>query len=136
MENILPDLQACLLCEDVRNEVNGQQSLVGILAAIPAPQVPVGFFKLCVWSRWCGGMGNFLQQTYLLNAVDEKPIATAEVRFALQSMESNATNVNFFGGLQFPQYGVYHVEVHLEGELRLRFPFSVVPVNRATPSNN
>lgn len=133
MERIFPDLQSAVLCEDVRNELNGQQTLVGVLTAIPAPQVPVAFFKLCVWSRWCGGAGSFHQRTLILNAADESPLATAEVNFTLQSLEANATNVNFFGGLQFPAHGLYHVEIHLEGELKLRFPFALVPTTAGGP---
>ena len=34
---ILPDLQSCVLCEDVRFEINGMQTLVGVINVIPAP---------------------------------------------------------------------------------------------------
>jgi hypothetical protein len=131
-ETILPDLQAALLCEDVRNELGGAQTLVGILPAIVTPSVPVGFFKLCLWTRWCGGTGTFTQQSYLLNAEDEKALISAEVRFTLNNLESHATNVNVFGGVQFPTFGLYHAEIHLEGELRMRFSF---PVLQAQPGS-
>lgn len=129
MELIYPDLQAAVLCEDVRNEASGQQTLVGIISAIPAPATPVGFFKLCLWTRWTGGSGTFVQKSYLLNAEDEKPLIGAEVRFTLNNLESHATNVNVFGGVQFPSFGLYHAEIHLEDELKLRFSFPVVRVN-------
>ena len=35
---ILPDLQSCVLCEDVRHEFNGMQTLVGVINIVPAPQ--------------------------------------------------------------------------------------------------
>ncbi len=128
MEQIHPDLQASVLCEDVRNEIGGLQTLVGIIAAIPAPALPVRFFKLCLWSRWCGGQGNFLQQSFILGPEEGEPIVSAEVKFTLQNMEANATNVNFFGGIQFSNFGIHHVEIHLNKQLRLRFPFNVVQV--------
>lgn len=128
MEKIAPDLQAAILCEDVRNEVGNQQSLIGIIAMIQTPSVPVGFFKLCLWARWCGGTGTFVQQSYLLDAETEKPLVSSEVQFSLNSLESHATNVNFFGGVQFPSFGVYHIEIHLDGELKLRFAFPVMRV--------
>ena len=34
---ILPDLQSVVLCEDVRCEVKGVQTLVGVLSVVPAP---------------------------------------------------------------------------------------------------
>jgi hypothetical protein len=129
MEMIYPDLQAAVLCEDVRNEASGQHTLVGIISAIPTPTAPVGFFKLCLWTRWTGGNGTFTQHSHILNAEDEKPLISAEVRFTLNNLESHATNVNVFGGVQFPAFGLYHAEVHLEGDLKLRFSFPVVRVN-------
>ena len=43
-------------------------------------------------------------------------------------MEGHATNVHYFGGVQFQQYGLHHVEIYLGDELRLRFPLPVVRV--------
>lgn len=131
-ETILPDLQACVLCEDVRAEVSGQNTLVGVIAAIPAPMLPIGFFKLCLWSRWVGGQGRFRQRSVIVGCDDDdQPITQAEIEFQLKNMESQATNVHFFGGVQFQKYGVYHVEVYLEEELQLRFPLPVVQVKQS-----
>ncbi len=128
-ETILPDLQAALLCEDVRAEMSGQQTLVGVLSAIPTPTVPIGFFKLCFWTRWCGGLGNFSQRTVIVDTEEEKPIAEASVNFSLQHMSANATNVHFFGSLQFQRFGVYHIEVYLDQQLQLRIPLPVIKID-------
>ena len=40
------------------------------------------------------------------------------------------TNVHVFGGVQFQQYGIYHVEIHLDSELKMRFPLPVVRVQQ------
>jgi hypothetical protein len=127
-EVILPDLQACVLCEDVRQEASGQHTLVGIIGMIPAPTLPIGFFKLCLWTRWCGGVGQFTQQSAILTPEDETPIAESEVEFHLPALDAHATNVHVFGGLQISTPGVYTVEVKLDGELRLRFPLPIVEV--------
>jgi len=124
-----PDLQAALLCEDVRTEIAGQQSLIGVLSAIPAPALPVRIMKLCLWTRWGNGVGRFNQRSLILDG-DEEVIAKAEVTFALKELNSHATNVHFFGGLQFPKYGVYHVEIHLDEDLRQRFPLAVVQIKQ------
>jgi hypothetical protein len=128
MNTIPPDLQSALLCEDVRTEVSGQQTLVGVLGVIPAPAVPVGFFKLCLWTRWCGGVGEFLQRSLILGCDDDQPLAQTEVKFVLPELNSHATNVHMFGGLQFPKHGIYHVEIRLDREIRLRFPLPVIPL--------
>jgi hypothetical protein len=47
---ILPDLQSAVLCEDVRCEINGMQTLVGVINVIPAPTLPINCMRLCIWS--------------------------------------------------------------------------------------
>lgn len=126
---IPPDLQACLLCEDVRQEASGQQTLVGVIGAIPAPVMPIGFFKLCLWSRWCDGIGQFTQHSSILAPEDEAVVAESTVQFTLPDLGSHATNVHVFGGLQLPRYGLYTIEVRLDEELKLRFSLPVVPVD-------
>lgn len=127
MESILPDLQSAVLCEDVRTEAAGSQTLVGVIGAIPAPQVPIGFFKLCLWTRWCGGIGSFQQSSRLLDP-DDKVVAEAAIHFELREIDGSATNVHFFGGVQIQSFGVHHVEVSLDGDMRMRFSVPVVQV--------
>lgn len=132
-EPILPDLQSCLLCEDVRCEFNGMQTLVGVVNVIPAHSLPVNCLRLCIWSRWCSGSGKFRQKSRIVGADEQQVIAQAEVEFELKEMEGHATNVHCFGGVQFQQFGLYHVEIFLENELRLRFPLPVVRIIPAQP---
>src|SRR5260370_24076547 len=42
-EAILPDLQSCVLCEDVRCEFNGMNTLVGVLNVIAGPSLPINY---------------------------------------------------------------------------------------------
>lgn len=125
---IIPDLQACVLCEDVRAEIGGQQSIIGVISGIAAQALPIGFFKLCLWTRWCGGMGQFTQTSRIFGPDEEVAIAQSEVNFSLQDLEANTTNVNVFGGVQFQRHGTYNIEVLLNGELQLRIPLPVVKV--------
>ena len=133
---ILPDLQAAILCEDVRTEISGQQSLVGVIGMIPAPVLPIAFFKLCLWTRWCGGKGEFHQKALILSCEDDRPIIHGEVKFTLPELDSHVTNVHILGGVQFTAHGVYHVELRLDGELKMRFPLPVVPVSQPQQSKN
>jgi hypothetical protein len=134
MDPIAPDLQSVILCEDVRTEVSGAQTLIGVIGAIPAPQVPIGFFKLCLWSRWCGGIGRFHQDSRFLDP-DDEVVAEAAIDFDLREIEGSATNVHFFGGVQVKKFGVHHVEIRLDGDMCMRFPVPVVRVNQAPPGS-
>lgn len=131
---ILPDLQGCVLCEDVRCEINGMQTLVGVVNVVPAQALPINFIRLCIWSRWCSGSGKFRQRSRIVGTDEQQVLAQAEVEFALKEMEGHATNVHYFGGIQFQQFGLHHVEIFLEDELRLRFPLPVVRLVAAKPS--
>lgn len=68
-----------------------------------------------------------------MGADEQQVIAQAEVEFELNEMEGHATNVHYFSGVQFQQFGLHHVEIFLENELRLRFPLPVVRFIAAPP---
>jgi hypothetical protein len=126
--NVLPDLQASILCEDVRQEVNGLQTLVGVINVLPTPALPVALLKLCLWTRWCGGLGRFRQTSRILEVEEVQIIAESHIAFELKEFDSTVTNVNVFAGVQFQRYGLHHVEILLDNELVLRYPIPVVKV--------
>src|SRR5437588_12662351 len=125
---MLPDLQSAVLCEDVRCEINGMQTLVGVLRVIPAPALPINYIRLCIWTRWCTGAGKFRQKSRIIGVDEQQVIAQAEVELVLKEMQGHASNVHYFGGVQFQQCGLHHVEIYLGDELRLRFPLPVIRV--------
>ncbi|MEZ5406027.1 MAG: hypothetical protein R3F23_07615 [Verrucomicrobiia bacterium] len=129
-EVVTPDLQASMACEDVRMEVNGSQTLVGVINAIFAPQLPVRLLKFCLWTRWSSGAGKFLQKARIMSPDEEKVICENQVTFELNHLEAHATNVHFFPGLQFDVYGAYHVEIYLGDDLKLRYPLCVVKLEQ------
>lgn len=136
---VLPDIQGVILCEDVRQEINGINSLIGVVNVIPAPQVPFGIFKLCLWTRWVSGIGKFKQTSRILAPDEKKVLAETAIEFELKSLDHHATNVHFFGGLQFQEYGTHAVEILLNDQLKLRFPLAVIQVHRpqqGQPQNN
>ena len=123
---MIPDLQASFVCEDVRVEANGAHTIVGIVNFIGAPKLPIQIIKLCVWTRWSSGVGEFEQVTRIVAPDEETVLAVATTRFQLGNEESHTTNVNIFGGLQFKEEGAHHVEILLDGELKLHFPMRVI----------
>ena len=104
------------------------QSLVGVLNVIPARALPVGLLKLCVWTRWCEGIGRFCQSSRILSIDEDQVLAESSIEFELKELEGHVTNVNLFTGIQFQQFGLHHVEIRLDDELFLRYPLPVVRV--------
>lgn len=129
-KHIVPTLQASVICEDVRQENNGMQSLVGVLNIIPAANVPVGLLKLALWTRWVGGVGKFKQSARLLAPDGATVLGEATVEFELLDVIGQATNVNFFAGMQFNEFGSYAVEISLDDKKVIHYPFHVLQVQQ------
>jgi hypothetical protein len=127
-ERMIPDLQASFACEDVRVEATGAHTVIGIINFIGAPKLPIQVIKMCIWTRWSSGIGQFEQVTRILAPDEETVLASARTQFHLGNEESHTTNVNIFGGLHFQDPGAYHVEILLDGELKLHFPLRVALV--------
>src|SRR5476649_841243 len=131
-ERMIPDLQASFACEDVRVEASGAHTIIGIVNFIGAPTLPIQVIKLCVWTRWSSGIGEFTQETRLVGPDEVTILAAATTQFHLENENSHTTNVNIFGGLQFQEAGAHHVEILLDGELKLHFPMRVVLLPQPT----
>ena len=125
---ILPDLQCSLLCEDVKQEVNGNFILIGIIGFIQVPQVPVTAFKLCVFNRWTAGVGSFTEAVRLVAPDQTTVLRQSQVKFAVKEPTHHATNVTAFGQIKFDLAGVYYVEVLVDDVMKLRFPLPLVVV--------
>jgi len=70
------------------------------------------------------------QRSRIIGVDEQNVLAEAAVEFELKEMEGHATNVHYFGGVQFQQFGLHHVEIYLQEELRLRFPLPVMRIQR------
>ena len=123
---MIPDLQASFVCEDVRVEASGSHTIVGIVNFIGAPALPIKVMKLCVWTRWSSGIGEFEQETRVVAPDEETVLAASTTQFQLKNEENHATNVNILNGVQFHEPGTHHIEILLDGEMKLHYPMRVV----------
>ena len=129
---ILPDLQASLLCEEVRQEANGNFFLVGVVNFIRVPQLPVVAGRLCVFNRWTAGLGQFTENIRLMAPDQTTVLRKAEMKFELRDPALHSTNVMVFGNIEFKAAGAYFVEVMVDDVMKLRYP---VPVVHTPPPN-
>src|SRR5258708_29727322 len=102
-ERMIPDLQASFACEDVRVEASGAHTIVGIVNFIGAPTLPIQIIKLCVWTRWSSGVGQFVQETRLVAPDEETIPAAATTPVHPENQNSHTTNTNIFRRLQFKE---------------------------------
>ena len=134
---ILPDLQASLLCEEVRQEANGNFFLVGVINLIRVPQLPIMAFKLSLFNRWTAGLGAFAESVRLIAPDQTTVVRQSQVKFVLQDPAHHATNVSVFGQVEFTAAGLFFVEVIVDDVMKLRFPVPVIvvppPTNPSQP---
>ena len=130
---ILPDLQCSLVCEDIRQEVNGNCFLIGVINLIRVPKLPVTAFRLCLFNRWTAGVGQFTESIRLMAPDQMTVLRKAEVKFALQDASLSATNVTVLPQVEFKAAGTYYIEVLVDDVMKLRYPLPVVQVNMPEP---
>jgi hypothetical protein len=129
---ILPDLQCSLLCEEIRQEANGNFFLIGVINFIRVPQLPVVAFKLSLFNRWTAGIGQFTETDRLIGPDQTTVLRKGEVKFALQDAVHNATTFTMFTQVEFKTAGIYYVEVLVDDVMKVRYP---VPVIHTPPPN-
>lgn len=126
-----PDLQASVLCDDVRQEINGKFMLIGIFERLGMKEFPGAVPRFCIVNRWCCGEGTYTQQTRII-APDgiTKLVEGRAVEIKLQNESAVATSVEFFVNLKFPSAGTYWVEVTIDKELKIRYPLIVAEIKK------
>ncbi|NLL83326.1 MAG: hypothetical protein GX230_03690 [Lentisphaerae bacterium] len=127
---MIPDLQASLLCDDVRQERNGKFILIGIFEGLIVSQLPSTFHRICLVNRWCCGDGTFMQRSRIV-APDGKTVVCEgqQVPIKLAGQEQNATSVEVFMNMRVQTEGTHWVEVLLDQQMRMRYPLHVRKVD-------
>ena len=123
---ILPDLQCSLVCEEIRQEVNGNFILIGVINFIRVPKLPVTAFRLCVVNRWTAGLGQFTETIRLIGPDQTTVLRKGEVKFTLQDAILSATNVTLLQQVEFKSAGAYYIEVLVDDVMKLRYPVPII----------
>ena len=125
---ILPDLQSSLLCEEVRQEANGNFFLIGVINLIRVPQLPIVAGRLCVFNRWTAGIGQFTENVRVIAPDQTTVLRKADLKFELRDPAMHSTNVMVFNQLEFKTAGTYFIEVLVDDVMKIRYPVPVVVV--------
>jgi hypothetical protein len=132
---ILPDLQCSLLCEEIRQEANGNFFVIGVINLIRVPQVPVVAFRLTVFNRWTAGLGQFTESVRLIAPDQVTVLRKGEVKFALPDAALSTTNVTLLAQVEFKTAGTYYVEVLVDDVMKLRYPVPLIVTPPPTASH-
>ena len=123
---ILPDLQCSLVCEEVRQEINGNLFLIGVVNFLRVPQLPIVAGRLCIFNRWTAGIGQFSESVRLIAPDQTTVISKGESKFELRDPALSATNAMIFGNVKFEIAGTYYLEVLVDDVMKLRYPLPVI----------
>jgi len=123
---ILPDLQCSLVCEEVRQEANGNLFIIGVINVLRVPQVPVVAARLCLLNRWTAGIGQFRESARLVAPDQTTVLSKSELKFELQDPSHAAMGVTVFTQVKFDVAGTYYVEVLVDDVMKLRYPLVVI----------
>ncbi len=123
---ILPDLQCSLLCEEVRQEVNGNLFIIGVVNIVRVPQLPIVLGRVCIFNRWTAGLGQFTESTRFVAPDQTTVLGKGEMKFELRDPSQSASNVMFFQQVKFETAGTYYIEVLVDDVMKLRYPVVVI----------
>ncbi|SRR5258708_5404403 len=109
-----PSIRACLICEDVRQELGGKMSLMGLFGMSPHVEIVVqnfeqSFLRLFFVLITEGGQGHFQLSTRLLDSNGRDAITP--LQSPIDIAERNRTGVLAlgFGPVKFPGPGEYRL---------------------------
>ena len=114
------------MCEEVRQEVNGNLFLIGVVNVVRLPQLPIVAGRICIFNRWAAGIGQFNETVRLIAPDQTTVISKSELKFELRDPALSATNVTFFGQVKFEVAGTYYMEVLVDDVMKLRYPVPVI----------
>jgi len=127
-EKTRPHLNFTLLCDDVRQEIGGKISLMGIFENIYATSFPAIHPRLAIMNEWADGLGEF-EATLRILTPDRKTILRESVtRLKLADARFKHRDISIHLNIEFKEPGIYWIENYLDGLLINSIPLNVMLV--------
>jgi hypothetical protein len=113
---VKPRLNYTLLCDDVRQELGGKFSLMGLFESIYANVFPAVHPRFAIVNEWIGGKGEFLVKIRLLSPNKEEILSESETKINLFSETQRHRDISVRFNTTFNAPGSYWIETLLDGE--------------------
>ena len=127
-EKTKPSLNFTLLCDDVRQEMGGKISLMGIFENVYAGSFPAVHPRLATVNEWADGLGEF-EATLRILSPDRKTVLRETVtKLKLVNARFKHRDISIHLNLEFKEPGTYWIENYLDGILVNSVPISVILV--------
>ena len=113
---VKPMLGYTILCDDVRQEMGGKFSLMGLFESIYANSFPAVHPRFAIVNEWTGGKGEFKVRVRLLAPDREQVISESEAAIALFSETQRHRDISIRFNTKFAVPGTYWIETLLDDE--------------------
>jgi hypothetical protein len=127
-DKMKPDINFTIVCDDVRQEMGGKISLMGLFENIYAGQFPAFHPRIAVCTEWIEGQGEF-EVMMRISAPDKKTVLRETVsKMNMTNPGMRHRDISVHLNLELKAPGTYWVENYLDGEMINSIPLNVVQV--------
>lgn len=127
-----PKLTFTLLCDDVRQEVGGKYSLMGIFESLYAQKFPVVHPRFALIHEWTGGKGEFSVRVRLLSPDRSQILGETDESVVLHNEQQRHRCIALRFNTVFKSPGTYWIETLLDGQQAGLIPLSVQQLSEQT----
>ncbi len=113
---IKPRLSFTLLCDDVRQEMGGKFSLMGLFESISSHSFPALHHRFAIMNEWTGGKGDFTVRIRLLTPDQAQVLSESETKLSLFSETQRHRDISIRYNTTFKVPGTYWIETLLDNE--------------------
>lgn len=113
---VKPTLGYTILCDDVRQEMGGKFSLMGLFESIYANAFPAVHPRFAIVNEWAGGKGEFTVRIRLLAPDRAQVISESETTMTLFSETQRHRDISVRFNTSFAAPGTYWIETRLDDE--------------------
>lgn len=129
---IQPRLVHTIVCDDVRQEMGGKFSLMGLFETISAGIFPALHPRFAIINEWSGGRGEFLAKIRLLAPDRRTVLSESEAKFTLFNDTQRHRDISIRFNTSFPAPGTYWLEMLLDNDQVAMVPLPVEQVSQQT----
>jgi hypothetical protein len=127
-ETIKPSLNFVIICDDVRQEIGGKISLMGLFENIYATKFPAIHPRLAIIAEWSEGRGEFEVKTRILSPDRQAVVRETVSKIKLNDANFRHRDVSVHLNVDFKVPGTYWIENFLDEERVNSLPLKVVQV--------
>ncbi|HET6516451.1 MAG TPA: hypothetical protein VFG09_14960 [Thermodesulfovibrionales bacterium] len=127
-EKTRPALNFTLVCDDIRQEVGGKISLMGLFENIYATQFPAVQLRLAIMNEWSDGTGEFDALLRILSPDRKAVLRETQTRLRLTDARYRHRDISIHLNIEFKEPGTYWIENYVDGVLVNSVPLQVILV--------